>query len=261
MKLTFLGTGASQGVPVISCNCCVCQSGGYKDKRLRSSVMFTVGGKNIVIDCGPDFRFQMLRAGVKNIEGLIFTHEHRDHTAGLDDIRPFNWIGCKEVNIYGEDRVVNALKRDFSYIFNNNIYAGAPIVNIREICFETFFIGNIKVIPIRAYHADLPILGFRIGDITYITDANYVPEEEKNKIVGSKYIIINALRKEKHGSHFKLEEAVSFLQEFDTEKAYVTHIGHQMGFHSSEELKLPDGIFFAYDGLVIEDNDYDFLSF
>lgn len=218
--------------------------------------MFTVDGKNIVVDCGPDFRYQMLRAGVKDIEGVIFTHEHRDHTAGLDDVRPFNWIRHKDIDIYAEERVLKAFRRDFSYVFNTNGYAGAPLINMKEINSSPFFVSGIKITPIRAYHKDLPILGFRIGNITYLTDANFVPEEEKEKIKGSKYIVINALRKEKHIAHFNLEEAVGFLQEFDMDKGYITHIGHQMGFHTYEELKLPENIRFAYDGLVIEDDEF-----
>ena len=255
MKLTFLGTGTSQGIPVISCNCPVCNSGDTKDKRLRSSVMFTVNDINIVIDCGPDFRYQMLRAGVKDIEAIVFTHEHRDHTAGLDDVRPFNWIKHQDVDIYAEKRVVEALKNDFSYVFNFNNYAGAPILKINEISNEEFYIGNVKIIPIRAYHNDLPVLGFRIGNISYITDANYIPEEEKKKIIGSKYIVLNALRKEKHIAHFSLQEAIQLLEEFNPQKGFITHIGHQMGFHTYEELKLPINIRFAYDGLVIEDEE------
>lgn len=256
MKLTFLGTGTSQGIPVISCDCPVCNSGDFKDMRLRTSAMFTVKGRNIVIDCGPDFRYQMLRSKVDDIEAVVFTHEHRDHTAGLDDVRPFNWIKHKDVDIYAEARVVKALKKDFSYVFNSNGYAGAPVLNIKEITLDEFFIEGIKIIPIRAYHKDLPVLGYRIGNISYITDANYIPEEEKKKIMGSKYIVINALRKEKHVAHFNLQEAVEFLQEFNPEKGYITHIGHQMGFHTYEELRLPSNVRFAYDGLVIEDDEY-----
>jgi phosphoribosyl 1,2-cyclic phosphate phosphodiesterase len=218
--------------------------------------MFTVNGINIVIDCGPDFRYQMLRAGVKDVAAIVFTHEHRDHTAGLDDVRPFNWIKHQDVKIFAEKRVIEALKNDFSYVFNPNGYAGAPVLNINEISNDVFYIDNVKIIPIRAYHKDLPVLGFRIGNITYITDANYISEKEKKKIVGSKYIVINALRKEKHVAHFNLQEAIHFIQEFDPEKGYITHIGHQMGFHTYEELRLPPNVRFAYDGLVLEDDKY-----
>ena len=215
MKVTFLGTGTSQGVPVIACNCNVCQSDDARDKRFRTSVLVEVDGKNILIDAGPDFRMQMLRARVSDLSAILITHEHKDHVGGIDDVRAYNFIHQKPVDIYCEKRVDDALRREYSYVFADKKYPGVPQINLHDIADETSFsILGIEIIPIRAYHHKLPILGFRIGDFTYITDANFIPEEEKEKIVGTKYLVLNALRKQKHMSHFSLSE-VLFLSAFN----------------------------------------------
>jgi phosphoribosyl 1,2-cyclic phosphate phosphodiesterase len=252
LKITFLGTGTSQGVPVIACPCAVCRSGDEKDKRLRTSVFIETGGKNIIIDTGPDFRQQMLRADIKVLDAILYTHEHKDHIAGLDDVRAFNFINQRAVDVYLEERVIPAIRREFSYIFAENKYPGIPQINLNTIDDVVFEAGNIKIIPIRAFHYRLPVLGFRIGDFTYITDANYLPEEEKEKIVGSRYIVINALRKEKHISHYSLSEAVRLINEFGPRRGYITHISHQMGLHEEVQKELPPNILLAYDGHSIE---------
>ncbi|RUT78301.1 MBL fold metallo-hydrolase [Ancylomarina longa] len=252
MKLTFLGTGTSQGVPIIACKCPVCKSTNFKDKRLRASVLIHVDGQNLVIDSGPDFRYQMLRAGVENISAILFTHEHKDHTAGLDDIRAFNWVNKEAVNIYAEKRVQTSLRKEFSYVFAEFKYPGIPQMNLIDVTNEAFHINGTKIQPIRAMHLKLPVYGYRIGDLVYITDANYIAMEEKEKMKGAKVLILNALRKEKHISHFTLSEALELVKELKPEKAYFTHISHQMGFHDEVQAELPDNVFLAYDQLEIE---------
>ncbi len=253
MKITFLGTGTSQGVPVIACPCPVCQSHDEKDKRLRTSVLIEKDNKTIIIDTGPDFRQQMLRANVEVLDAILYTHEHKDHIAGLDDVRAYNFINQRPVNVYLEERVIPAIKREFSYIFAENKYPGVPQINLNTIDHNySFEAEGVKIIPIRAFHYRLPVLGFRIGDFTYITDANYLPEEEKEKIVGSQFIVINALRKQKHISHFSLNEAVNFINEFGPRRGFITHISHQMGIHSEVVKELPPNIILAYDGLTIK---------
>ncbi len=252
VKLLFLGTGTSQGVPLIACPCEVCQSEDSHDKRLRSSVVFQAGGKNIVIDTGPDFRQQMLRSGIKSISAVLFTHEHKDHVAGLDDVRAYNYILKKPIDVYVHQRVLEALKREFSYIFDGSNYPGIPKINVHDLKNESFLLDGIKVTPILAYHYKLPVFGFRIGDITYLTDANRIEDEEKEKIKGSKILVLNALRRESHISHFTLEEAIAMSRELKPEKTYFTHISHQMGKHREVSEELPENIFLAYDGLEIE---------
>lgn len=253
MKITFLGTGTSQGVPVVACKCPVCQSRDPRDNRLRSSVMIETLGKNIIIDCGPDFRYQMLRERVENIRAILFTHEHRDHVAGLDDVRSFNWVNKSAVEVYAESRVADCLRSMFAYAFNeNNKYPGSPEVNINIISEQAFKIDDIDIIPIRGMHYFIPVLGFRIGDISYITDFNKISDDELEKIKGSKILVINALRKEEHISHFNLSEALELIDRIKPERAYITHISHQMGLHSVEEKNIPDKVSFAYDGLSVE---------
>lgn len=252
VKLTFLGTGTSQGVPIIACKCPVCLSSNYKDKRLRASVLVHVDQQNIVIDSGPDFRYQMLRAEVENISAILFTHEHKDHTAGLDDIRAFNWVNKKAVSIYAEKRVQESLKKEFAYVFADFRYPGIPELNLIDVTNTPFHINGTIIQPIRAMHLKLPVYGYRIGDLVYITDANYISPEEKEKIKGAKVLVLNALRKEKHISHFNLEEALALVEELKPEKAYFTHISHQMGFHDEVQAELPENVFLAYDQLEIE---------
>ena len=252
MKATFLGTGTSQGVPVIACSCAVCTSADSRDKRLRSSILLQVDDKNIVIDSGPDFRYQMLRAGVTHLDALVFTHEHKDHTAGLDDIRAFNYKQGEAINVYAHKRVQDALKKEFSYIFAHHKYPGIPQLDLFEIGHHPFEVAGVPFIPIEVIHFQLPVLGFRIADFTYITDAKTVTEVEKVKIKGSKVLVINALQQEKHISHFTLEEAVAFAQEIGAEKTYFTHISHRLGTHQKISELVPAGIELAYDGLCID---------
>ena len=252
MKITLLGTGTSQGVPVIGCTCQVCRSVDYRDKRLRVSVHLQVRDKSIIIDAGPDFREQVLRERIKTLDALVFTHEHKDHTAGLDDIRAFNFMQQKDMPLYGEERVLNQLKQEFSYIFSGMKYPGIPQVQLYPIGNEPFEVEGIPFTPIRVLHYKLPVFGYRVGDFSYITDVNYISEEEKEKIKGSRVIVLDALRIEKHISHYSLQEAVQLLEELQPERAYLTHISHLMGLHREVEQQLPEFIRLGYDGLQIE---------
>ena len=252
MKVTFLGSGTSQGIPVIACSCAVCTSADTRDKRLRSSILLQVDDKHIVIDSGPDFRYQMLRAGVTHLDALVFTHEHKDHTAGLDDIRAFNYKQGEAINVYAHKRVQDALKKEFSYIFAHHKYPGIPQLDLFEIGHHPFEVAGVPFIPIEVMHFQLPVLGFRIADFTYITDAKTVSDVEKAKIKWTKVLVINALQQEKHISHFTLEEALVFAQEMGAEKTYFTHISHRLGTHHKISELLPAGVELAYDGLCIE---------
>lgn len=252
MTITFLGTGTSQGVPVIACDCEVCTSSDPRDKRLRSSIMIEADSKVIVIDSGPDFRYQMLRAKVKHLDAIVFTHEHKDHIAGLDDIRAFNYRQETAIDVYATERVQNALKREFAYVFAEIKYPGIPEVNLKTIDLNPFSIGNLKFIPIEVMHYKLPVLGFRIGDFTYVTDAKTISEHEKQKIKGTKVLVINALQIEKHISHFTFVEAIAFAKEIGAERTYFTHISHRLGRHEAILKLLPKNITLAYDGLVLE---------
>ncbi|GAA4340608.1 MBL fold metallo-hydrolase [Mucilaginibacter gynuensis] len=253
MTITFLGTGTSQGVPVIACDCEVCTSADPHDKRLRSSILVEAAGKVVVIDSGPDFRYQMLRACVKHLDAIVFTHEHKDHVAGLDDVRAFNYKQQAAIDVYAVERVQEALKREFSYIFSDSPYPGIPQVNMHTINKDTpFDIGGIHFIPIEVLHYKLPVLGFRIGDFTYITDAKTISAQEREKIKGTKVLVINALQKQTHISHFTLDEAISFAQEIGAEKTYLTHISHRLGKHHDISQELPPNIELAYDSLTIE---------
>lgn len=250
MEVIVLGTGTSQGIPQIGCKCEVCCSSDKKDKRLRTSILIKVSDRNILIDAGPDFRQQMLNESIDKVDAIIFTHEHRDHIGGLDDVRTFNFMTKEPMDIYAEQRVQAALRKDFSYIFTAN-YPGIPRLNLNTITEEAFFIANIKIQPIRVMHYNLPILGFRINDFTYITDANFMEEEEKLKILGSKVVFINALRKEKHISHYSLEEAIEVINQVSPRETYFTHLSHHMGLHEDVTNELPANMKIAYDGLRI----------
>ena len=252
MKITFLGTGTSQGVPVIACDCPVCTSADKRDKRLRVSVMIETQGKVIVIDSGPDFRYQMLRAGVKHLDAIVFTHEHKDHVAGMDDVRAFNYKQQREIEVYAHPRVQDALKREFSYIFSHHNYPGIPRIILNEISNKPFLVEGVEFIPIQVMHFKLPVLGFRVGDFTYITDAKTISSEERLKIRGSKILVLNALQKEKHISHLNLEEALALAEDIGAEKTYLTHISHRMGLHEDILKELPENISLAYDGLTLE---------
>ncbi len=251
MKITFLGTGTSQGVPLIACKCDVCISTNVKDKRLRSAIMVQSESCTIVIDTGPDFRQHMLREQVEQLDAVVFTHEHKDHIAGLDDVRAFNFIQRKHMDVYATQRVQDAIKREFAYIFSEDKYPGIPLINLHEIDSAPFQIKDIKLIPIEVMHYKMPVLGFRIADFTYITDAKSISEKEKEKIKGSKVLVLNALRKEEHISHFTFQEAIDLVKELGVEQAYFTHISHQLGLHEEVSAELPSNIFLAYDSLKL----------
>jgi phosphoribosyl 1,2-cyclic phosphate phosphodiesterase len=250
IELTVLGSGTSQGVPVIACDCAVCLSNDSKDKRLRSSVIFSRNGRNVAIDAGPDFRQQMLRAKVETLDAVVFTHEHKDHTAGLDDVRAYNFKQGIDMPIYGDENVSATLRRDFHYAFREIKYPGVPQLDFRHIEGQ-FEIGGMNFTPIQVWHHKLPVFGFRVGDITYITDANRIEDSEIEKMAGSKVLIINALRKEKHISHFNIEEAIEMAKRVGAEKTYFTHISHLLGKHEQIMNELPQGIELAFDGLQV----------
>ncbi|MEJ5996360.1 MBL fold metallo-hydrolase [Pedobacter sp. Du54] len=250
MKITFLGTGTSQGVPVIGCGCAICQSQDRRDKRLRVSVLIETDDKTFVIDSGPDFRYQMLRAGVKDLDAILFTHEHKDHVAGLDDIRPFNYLLHKKIEIYASPRVQDALRREFSYIFEDTKYFGLPQINMHTVLDLPFTVGQNTIIPIEVMHHNLPVNGYRIGDFTYITDAKTISEASLSKMKGSKYLVLNALQRENHVSHFTLEEAIAFANKVGAKMTYLTHVSHNLGLHTDIEKELPTDIRLAYDGLT-----------
>lgn len=252
MKVTFLGTGTSQGIPVIGCGCVVCQSTDHRDKRLRVSVLIETNDKTLVIDSGPDFRYQMLRAGVKDLDAILFTHEHKDHVAGLDDIRPFNYLLKKRIDIYASERVQEALKREFSYIFSDIQYHGIPQINVHTVTDVPFAIGETTISPIEVLHYKLPVIGYRLKNFTYITDAKTVSEESFEKIKGSRYLVINALQREDHISHFTLKEAIAFANKVGAEFTYFTHMSHNLGLHAQIEKELPPHIKLAFDGLTFE---------
>ncbi len=251
MQITFLGTGTSQGVPIIACNCIVCQSEDKKDNRLRSSLLIESEATKIVIDSGPDFRQQLLRENIKTLDAVVFTHEHKDHIAGLDEVRSFNFIQQKRMPVYATTRVQEAIKREFAYIFSEEKYPGIPEIDLFTINDAPFSVNNISLIPINVLHYKLPVKAFRINDFTYITDANYISESEKEKIKGSKIIVLNALRREEHISHFTLQQAIDLIVELKPEKAYFTHISHQLGLHNEVSKELPSFIELAYDGLKL----------
>ena len=251
MRVTFLGTGTSQGVPVIACGCEVCTSADSRDKRLRTSILIEGEEKVVVIDSGPDFRQQMLRANVQHLDAIVFTHEHKDHVAGLDDIRAFNYKQQGPIDVYADERVQEALKREFYYIFHEFKYPGIPQLNLHTINSEPFNIGKITFTPIEVMHYKLPVLGFRIKDFTYITDAKTVSDKEKEKIRGSKILVVNALQMQEHISHFTFDEAIAFAQDIGAEKTYLTHISHRLGKHADVSAVLPPGIELAYDGLEL----------
>ncbi len=252
LKVTFLGTGTSQGVPMIASKDPVCLSTDHKDKRLRSSVLLSFDEKNYVIDCGPDFRQQMLREEVMLINGVLFTHEHADHVGGIDDLRPYCYkIG--EMPIYLNERTLRSLEKRFEYIFSvENRYPGAPSVNPTVVDKEPFFIDDVKVMPIEVIHGTLPVTAFRIQNFAYLTDVKYISETEKVKLKDLDVLVVNALRIDEHPTHFNLEEALAFVDEIKPKKAYFTHISHKLGFHKEVSEKLPENVFLAYDGLSIE---------
>ena len=252
MKVYFLGTGTSQGIPIIGSNHPVCLSTDLKDKRLRVSVWIHWGNNSFVIDCGPDFRQQMLTSNCQKVDGILYTHEHSDHTAGLDDIRPFNFKQG-EIPIYAHQRVIDNLKLRFDYVFKTeNRYPGAPSVKTVEVVNNRpFVIGNKTAIPVKVMHGDLPVFGYRIDDFAYLTDVKTVDESEMDKLKNLKVLVVNALRETPHNTHFNLQEALDFIDLVQPEKAYLTHISHLMGFHEEVQQKLPENVYLAYDNLEI----------
>ena len=253
MKITVLGSGTSQGVPVIACDCHVCKSTDVKDARLRSSILISAEEENFVVDAGPDFRQQMLRANVRTLKGVLFTHEHKDHLGGLDDIRAFNYRENRKMEIFSTQRVYEAIQKEYHYIFSEVRYPGIPEISWNEIQLEPFKLPNgPMVVPIQVMHHKMPVLGFRIADFTYITDAKSISEKELEKVKGTKILIVNALHRSSHISHFNLEEALEFINKVKPQQAYLTHISHLFGLHEEIEHDLPEGVSLAYDGLTIE---------
>lgn len=251
MKVTFLGTGTSQGVPVIGCDCEICQSLDYRDKRLRSSVHIEVDNKSIVVDTGPDFRQQMLRERIEKLDFVLFTHSHKDHTAGLDDVRAFNFKQNMDMPLYGTAPVLDQLKTEYYYAFQKNKYPGTPQLQLNEITDNLFEVDGLTITPLPVSHLHMPVLGFRINDFSYITDANHIPESTFARLHGTKVLVLNALQKETHISHFNLEEAIVVAKKVGAEKTYFTHLSHKMGLHGEVSQSLPPSVELGYDGMVI----------
>jgi phosphoribosyl 1,2-cyclic phosphate phosphodiesterase len=251
LKITLLGTGTSSGVPMIACDCKVCTSADKKDNRLRSSILIESATTKLTIDATPDFRYQMLRAQVKQLDAVVFTHPHKDHVAGLDDVKAFNFFSGKPMQVFANEMTQEVIIREFPYAFADTRYPGVPEIKLNTIASESFVVGDIPITPVQVWHMKMPVLGFRFGKFTYITDANRVDESEKEKIKGSEIIVLNALRKEKHISHFNLDEAIQLVNELKIPHAYFTHISHQLGLHAVINDSLPKGIQLAYDGMQI----------
>lgn len=254
-KIIILGSGTSQGIPMIGCRCSVCTSADSHDKRLRSSLYIEHEGVKFVIDTGPDFRYQMLRENILDIDAILFTHSHKDHIAGLDDVRAYNYILKKGIDIYAEAHTMDVIKREFYYAFEELRYPGVPEIIAHTIDTEPFFVKGVKVTPIRGMHYKMPVLGFRIGDVSYVTDMNRIEDVEIEKMKGSKILIIDALRKEHHISHFTLNEAIEISKTVGAEKTYLTHISHQLGLYKDLIRELPKGIEPAYDRQIIDTNE------
>ena len=251
MEITFLGTGTSQGIPIIGSNHPVCLSENPKDKRLRVSVLVKIHDLNIVIDCGPDFRQQMLANKVERVDAILYTHEHSDHTIGLDDIRPY-FFKQGDIPVFAHQRVMDSLRKRFDYIFaSENKYPGAPSVREHIIENKPFKFNDVRITPVNAMHNRLQVFGFRIGNFAYLTDVKTIEEEETRKLKGVDVLVVNALRVEPHHSHFNLEEALEFIKKINPKRAYLTHISHMLGFHDEVQASLPENVFLAYDNLKI----------
>ncbi len=255
MDIEFLGTGTSLGVPLIGCHCKVCKSSNAKDHRLRSSLLIKTESQNFVIDSGPDFRQQMLRTGIERIDGILLTHAHYDHVGGLEDIRAFNFLQQKPLDIYAQDIVVNDIHKKYDYAFVPNPYPGVPQMSLHVIDSESpFQIGDTEIVAVQAMHAKLMVYGYRIGNFAYVTDANYIPKKEIEKLRNLDVLVINALRKSKHLSHFNVKQALEVVTEVQPKRTYFTHISHDMGLHSEVEKGLPANVYLAYDGLEVRIN-------
>ena len=260
MKLTFLGTGTSQGVPVIGCRCEVCCSADKRDKRLRTSAMIEVSDCRFIIDAGPDFRYQMLRTGVRHIDAILLTHEHKDHTGGIDDVRAFNFVNyptIHSVDIYATSHTAACVKKDFDYAFAQNRYRGVPVIELHEIDgYKPFFVKGVEIIPIHGQHSDrFEVTGYRIGKLAYMTDFKQISAAEAEKLIGVDTLVVNALRFKPHDSHFSVAEAATLIEQIKPRKAYLTHLSHEIGLHATSAERLPAGVELAYDTLEIEIND------
>lgn len=251
IKVTFLGTGTSQGVPVIACSCDVCTSKDHKDQRLRTSVLIETAKTKIVIDSGPDFRQQLLREKVKHLNAVVFTHEHKDHIAGLDEVRAFNYFDKVKMPVYATERVQKAIKREFAYIFSEEKYPGIPEVELVTIDNQPFYIGDILLEPLDVLHYKLPVKAFKINKFGYVTDANMIPEEEMKKLEGLDVLVLNTLRREPHISHFTFSQGIELVNKLKPRKAYFLHISHQLGLHEEVSKELPPNIELAFDGLQL----------
>lgn len=260
MKLTFLGTGTSQGVPVIGCKCEVCRSEDGRDRRLRTAAMVEMGGKRFIIDAGPDFRYQMLREGVTHIDAILLTHEHKDHTGGIDDVRAFNFVDFPVIHtmhIYGNEPTITSIRRDFHYAFSEDKYRGVPEIELHTIAEDKpFVVADVEVMPVVGSHSErFRSVGFRFGELAYLTDMNAIADEEIAKLQGVKVLVVNALRWESHNSHFSVAEALDVIRRVAPERAYLTHMSHRIGLHAVAEQHLPEGVYLAYDGLTVTINE------
>jgi phosphoribosyl 1,2-cyclic phosphate phosphodiesterase len=251
LKITFLGSGTSQGVPVIGCSCEVCQSLDYRDKRLRSSIRVEISGQSIIVDAGPDFRQQMLRENVQRLDAILFTHAHRDHTAGLDDVRAYNFMQGMDMPVFGSQRVLDQLRIEFAYAFDKDSYPGIPRLALNRIDDTVFDVNGVNILPLPVLHMNMPVLGFRFRNFSYITDANFIPEDTFERLKGTEVLVLNALQQAPHVSHFNLKEALRMVSIIKPAKTYFTHISHKLGRHAETEKGLPDNVSLAYDGLEI----------
>jgi phosphoribosyl 1,2-cyclic phosphate phosphodiesterase len=252
LKITFLGTGTSQGVPVIGCACSVCRSLDFRDKRFRTSIHVEVDNLSLVVDTGPDFRQQMLRASIKRLDAVLFTHAHRDHTAGLDDVRAFNFMQHMDMPVYGTAPTLEQLKIEYAYAFHKDAYPGTPRLNLQHIGTDAFRINQLEILPLPVMHLNMPVMGFRFKDFSYITDAKYISTETLERLQNTHVLVLNALQRERHISHFNLQEALEMIDVVRPKKTYLTHISHKLGLHREVTAELPENVHLAYDGLQVE---------